>query len=294
MKSVGSCRAAPAWRSASRWTSSGPSASRSVRASAQARPGKSPLTPAPPWAWMARSITRSAMLGATTLIIAISGAAALLPTVSIRCAAFSVSSRACSISMRESAMSARIVPCSASGLPKATRELDPPAHRLQRALGQADQPHAVVDAPRPEPALGDLEAPPLAEEDVRRRHADVLEEDLGVAVRGVVVAEHGQHRLTVTPGASIGTRIIDCCWCGGASGSVLPMKMAILQRGSPAPEVHHLRPLMTYSSPWRSMRGADVGGVGGGDVRLGHGEAGADFAGEQRFEPAAASAPAVP
>src|SRR5690349_231065 len=31
------------------------------------------------------------------------------------------------------------------------------------------------------------------------------------------------------------------------------MKMAILQRGSPAPEDHHLRPLITYSSPWRAM-----------------------------------------
>ncbi len=62
--------------------------------------------------------------------------------------------------------------------------------------------------------------------------------------------------------------------------------MTILQRGSPAPEVHHLRPLMTYSSPWRSMRARDVGGVGGGDVRLGHGEARADLARQQRFEPA--------
>src|SRR5262249_16154533 len=55
------------------------------------------------------------------------------------------------------------------------------------------------------------------------------------------------------PGASIGTRIIDCCLCLGAAGSVLPMKIAILQRGSPAPDDHHFRPLMTYSSPWRRM-----------------------------------------
>jgi len=33
-------------------------------------------------------------------------------------------------------------------------------------------------------------------------------------------------------------------------------------------------------------RGLDVGGVGGGDARLGHGEAGADLAFEQGFEPA--------
>ena len=63
------------------------------------------------------------MLGATTLIMAISARAALLPTLSIMSAAFSVSRRACSISILESAISARIVPCSAIGLPKATREL---------------------------------------------------------------------------------------------------------------------------------------------------------------------------
>ena len=97
--------------------------------------------------------------------------------------------------MRESAMSARIVPCSASGLPNATRDLHAPAHRLERALGQADQPHAVVNAPRPEPALRDLEAAALAEQHVRRRHAHVLERDLRMAVRRVVVAEDRQHAL---------------------------------------------------------------------------------------------------
>ena len=33
------------------------------------------------------------------------------------------------------------------------------------------------------------------------------------------------------------------------AGSVLPMKMQILQRGSVAPVVYHLCPLMTYSLP---------------------------------------------
>ena len=79
----------------SRCTSSGPSASRSVRDEAQACARKvSWLTPAAPCAWIARSSTRSATFGATTLIIAISARAALLPTVSIKCAARIVSSRA--------------------------------------------------------------------------------------------------------------------------------------------------------------------------------------------------------
>lgn len=46
--------------------------------------------------------------------------------------------------------------------------------------------------------------------------------------------------MTRTPGASMGTSTIDCCRWVGAEGSVLPMKMAMLQRGSHAPEVHHL------------------------------------------------------
>ena len=105
-------------------------------------------TPAPPCAWIARSSTRSAMRGATTLICAISDRAALLPTVSIRYAARSVSSRACSISMRESAMSARIVPCSASGLPNATRVFTRAHISSSARSADADQPHAVVNPAR--------------------------------------------------------------------------------------------------------------------------------------------------
>src|SRR5262244_626260 len=61
-------------------------------------------------------------------------------------------------------------------------------------------------------------------------------------------------RLIVMPLLSRGTMIIDCClYLSGFFGSVLPMKMSTLQRGSPMPDVHHLSPLMTYSSPCRVM-----------------------------------------
>jgi hypothetical protein len=40
-----------------------------------------------------------------------------------------------------------------------------------------------------------------------------------------------------TPGVSLGTRIIDCCLCGGASGLVRTIVIRILQRGLPAPEM---------------------------------------------------------
>ena len=104
----------------------------------------------------------------------------------------STSQRAWSIKMRDSAMRSSVTPCSAIGLPNATRASARATHKLERALGQTDQPHAVMDAPGTEAPLRDLEAAALAEQDVLRRHAHVLEVDLAVAVRRVVVAEHRQ------------------------------------------------------------------------------------------------------
>jgi hypothetical protein len=57
----------------------------------------------------------------------------------------------------------------------------------------------------------------------------------------------------VIPSESSGTRIIDCCLCVSAEGSVFPIRIATSQRGSPAPLDHHLRPLITYSLPRSSM-----------------------------------------
>ena len=51
--------------------------------------------------------------------------------------------------------------------------------------------------------------------------------------------------MMFTPGASIGISTIDCCAWRCADKSVLPITIATLQRGSPRPEDHHLRPLMT-------------------------------------------------
>src|SRR6185503_12521231 len=58
-------------------------------------------------------------------------------------------------------------------------------------------------------------------------------------------------RRMLMPGVSLGTRIIDCCRCLSASGSVLPITMKISQAGSIAPDDHHLVPLITYESPSR-------------------------------------------
>jgi hypothetical protein len=48
------------------------------------------------------------------------------------------------------------------------------AHQFERALGHADQAHAVVDAARAQAALGDLEAAALAQQHVAHRHAHVV------------------------------------------------------------------------------------------------------------------------
>src|SRR3546814_5060226 len=61
-----------------------------------------------------------------------------------------------------------------------------PAHLLQRKLRLPDDPHAMVDAAGAQPSLSDLEPPPFAQQDILCGHANVVEFDLGVAVRRVV------------------------------------------------------------------------------------------------------------
>jgi hypothetical protein len=67
------------------------------------------------------------------------------------------------------------------------------AHGRQRAFRHADGAHTVMDAARPEAALRNFEAAAFAQQHVLDRHLHILEDDFGVAVRRVVIAEHGQH-----------------------------------------------------------------------------------------------------
>ena len=120
------------------------------------------------------------------------------------------------------------------------------AHRFERTLGDADQAHAVMNAARAQTALRDLEAASFAEQHVRNGHAHVFETDFAVAVRRVIVAEDGEQSLDLHAGRvhrNQHHRLL--LVARGATGSVLPMKIEILQRGSPAPDDHHLRPLIT-------------------------------------------------
>jgi hypothetical protein len=169
-------------------------------------------------------------------------------------------------------------------LPKATRErgactsspalLRPPMVRMQWWMRPGPRRPCAISKPRPSPSSMLVAG-----------HADVLQLDFHVAVRRIVIAEHRQHggqsSRPARPAArgSATAAVLLCV------GSVLPITIAILQRGSPAPDDHHLVPLMTYSSPSRSMRTFDVGGVGRGDGRLGHQEGRTDFAVHQRLQP---------
>ena len=69
----------------------------------------------------------------------------------------------------------------------------PLGHFFQRDFGGAEGAHAMVNAAGAEAALRDLEAAAFAEQEVAGRHAHILEQNFGVAVRRVVIAEHRQH-----------------------------------------------------------------------------------------------------
>ncbi len=152
--------------------------------------------------------------------------------------------------------------------------LDAPAHRLEHALGQADGAHAVMDASRAETALRDLEAASLAEENVRHGHTHILEQHLAMAMRRIVEAEdrqraqqlhagrihrHQDHRL---PPIAIGVSRV------GLAHEDDDLAAPIGRTGGP--------PFAAVDDVMVALaldRAGDVGGVGRGYARLGHGEA---------------------
>src|SRR5215203_3631740 len=170
-------------------------------------------------------------------------------------------------------------------LPERLPSFDPLAHHLERPLCDAYEPHAVVDAPRPEAPLGDGEALALVPDDVLFRYAHVVEGDLRVPVRGVVVAEDGEgplylyarrierdqdHGLLLVA-RRLGVRLAH------EDGDLAPRVPGT--RDPPLPAVHHvLVPVPLYARP-------DIGRVRGGHIGLGHREAGPYLAVEQRPQP---------
>ncbi len=203
-----------------------------------------------PCSWMAMSITSSAMVGTATLICDTSLRAPASPLVSSSHAVCSTSSRAWLIAMRAFAIRSRLPPRFASGLPNATRSVAARARQLQRPLGQPDQPHAVVDPPGAEAALGDLETAAGPGDHRRQRQPHVGEADLAVAERLVAVAEHRQHPLDLRrprrPSAP------------APSSAAVPVGVRVGEaheddeaavRVADAGADHHFRPLRTISSP---------------------------------------------
>ena len=230
-------------------------------------------------------MTRQAISGATTFIMAISVFAALLPALSMRSAANNVNRRAWSISIRESAIHSRITPWRASAWPKATRAWVRSHMSSSARSASPTRPHAVVDAPGAEASLRDLEAAALAQQQVLRRHAHVREVDLEMAVRRVVVAVDGQrpHQRDArrpTRHQDHGLLLVARGIGVGLAHEDEDRATRITRAGGPPlAAVQHVVIAVTLDP------GLDVGGVGGGNGRLGHGEGGADAPLQQRLQP---------
>ena len=88
-------------------------------------------------------------------------------------------------------------------------------HLLEGPLGNANHPHAVMDPSGPQAPLGNLEPPSLSEKDIARRDANIFEQNLPVAVGGIVetkdrkmpddshsrcIARHENHALLLMDG----------------------------------------------------------------------------------------------
>jgi hypothetical protein len=161
----------------------------------------------------------------------------------------------------------------------------PRAGHLEGPLGHADAAHRVVDAAGAEPRLGDREALALAAEQFLGGHADAVEADLAVAVLVLEaedrqaaddrhagrVARHQDHRLLPV---------------GGGTGVGLPHhheERAARVGGTGRPPLVAVDHVLVAVA---DDRRGDVAGVGGGDLGLGHREAGADPTVEERRQPA--------
>lgn len=73
--------------------------------------------------------------------------------------------------------------------------VDAHQHPVERVLGGTNAAHGVVDTSWAETALDDLEAAAGAEDDLGDGDAHVLEGDVRVSVRGVIVTVHGEHAV---------------------------------------------------------------------------------------------------
>ena len=166
----------------------------------------------------------------------------------------------------------------------------PVDHQGQRTFGAAQRAHAVVDAPRPQPGLGDREPGAFFGEQVGDRHPDVVVDDF--AVPGLVlitedrcrahngharrINRHQDHRLLLVA-SRLGV---------GAAHHDQDLAARIRRpRRPPLTAVDHVVAAVAHD------RGLDVAGVAAGDRRLGHRER---RCGSRRSATAPATACAAP
>ena len=211
----------------------------------RARP-KSLVTPPPPWAWIASSMMRRAMLGAADLDHRDLQAGGLVAGL-VHHVRRLEAEQAVHLDVRAGGGDA-LLPHRLLGdvLAEGFAAHQPLAHLLQRHLGRADGAHAVVDAPGPSRAWLISKPRPSPR---TRLPPPARGRSPAAPRRGRAGRRHSR-----TPAACAapsrrarraGHSTCDCCWWGAALGLVLPMTMATLQRGSPTPDDHHLRPLIT-------------------------------------------------
>ena len=144
----------------------------------------------------------------------------------------------------------------------------------------------MVDTAGPQPSLRDLETAAFPQQHIRRRHADIPEDHFRRAVRHPVESEHRQrtahlhagrvhrhedHRLLLVAVRIIGIRLSH-------------------EDADPAARIGRVGrvPFVAVDDVGIAVapdRALDIGGVARRHGRLGHREAGADFAGKQRLEP---------
>src|SRR3954454_23137263 len=163
------------------------------------------------------------------------------------------------------------------------------AEHVERAPRDAEPAHAVVDAPRPEALLGDEESGALVAEQVLRRHAHVLVQDLGVVAE---LAERVVHRVLHRPDVADDVHARRVGRDDDHGRALVRPRVGVGDRHDdeevgdrpvrrePLVAVYH--PLVALAHGARAQRRR----VRPGHARLGHRERRLEVAGEQRLEPA--------
>ena len=161
------------------------------------------------------------------------------------------------------------------------------AHQFERALRAADQAHAVMDTAGTEPSLRDLEAAAFAEQHVGGGHAHIVVDDLGMADRRIVISEHAHvaddpdpRRVPRHQHHRLLQMLVGIVRVGLAHHDQQLAILAHRARREPLAAVDDVFVAVAANAA------LDVGGIARRDFRLGHREGRADFARQQRLEPA--------